>query len=132
MTLFAAMVTARMVSNMRLIDADEAIERIEKEIESINAKIEEWERNRKDREGRYDVDARIKQYKRDIISCRSDISALRSYSTVDAEPVRHGTWEEFDCDYGCTPGVGYYCSECGHAEMTKHPYCNCGAKMDGD
>lgn len=51
---------------------------------------------------------------------------------IEVEPVRHGVWEEFDCDYGGIPCVGYYCSECGHAEMTKYPYCNCGAKMDGE
>lgn len=63
------------------------------------------------------------------------LSIINNAPTVDAEPVRHGMWEEFDCDYGDyygTPSVGYYCSECGHAEITKYPYCNCGAKMDGE
>lgn len=70
-----------------------------------------------------------------ISYCKSQCQTFYDWldAPVEAEPVRHGKWEEFDCDYGdyCgMPSVGYYCSECGHAEMTKYPYCNCGAKME--
>lgn len=52
----------------------------------------------------------------------------------DAEPVRHGRWI-------CAPGemVALVCSECGQVMPFvpeylpgTPPYCNCGAKMDGD
>ena len=77
-----------MVKTMtRLIDADAAVEQIEKEIESIKVKIDEWESNRKDREGYHDVDARIAQYRRNITHCKAEIAGLKSYRTVDAVPV---------------------------------------------
>lgn len=56
---------------------------------------------------------------------------VRKASTVDAEPIRHGTWENY-------PGHAYRrCSIC-KTEWEKPKfnirsnYCpNCGAKMDG-
>lgn len=49
--------------------------------------------------------------------------------TIEAEPVRHGRWEDKphkmmdECP--C-------CSECGSFNPIKYRYCpNCGAKMDG-
>ena len=56
---------------------------------------------------------------------------LDRFATVDAEPVRHGRWEEcgqYDVfDY-------YQCSECGYFSFDGETnYCpNCGAKMDGE
>ena len=59
---------------------------------------------------------------------------------------RHGKWIEhhgqsylvspmkYD-EYGCPilqDYVWYECSECGRTESEKEPYCNCGAKMDGE
>ena len=61
-----------------------------------------------------------------------ELKRYREQPTIEADPVKHGKWEEFDCDYGGTPDIGYCCSECGHAEMKKYPYCNCGARMDGE
>ena len=52
--------------------------------------------------------------------------------TIEAEPVKHGKWEEFDCEYGGIPTKGYVCSECGRTEANKEPYCHCGARMDGE
>ena len=69
---------------MRLIDVDAEIKQIEKEIESIYAKIDEWESNRKDREGYHNVDAKIAHYRRNIIDCKIEIARLRNYPTVDA------------------------------------------------
>lgn len=113
---------------MRLIDADEAIERIEKEIEREKAKIYEWEHNRKDREGYYDVDAKIKQYRRNITYCKADIAGLRSYPTINAEPVRHGKWVKKNESSRIIK-----CTECGREKIFKENYCpNCGAKMDGE
>lgn len=57
-------------------------------------------------------------------------SIIDNLPTIEAEPVRHGKWESFDCEYWGTPDTGYTCSECGRQEFQKEPYCNCGAKMD--
>ena len=120
---------------MRLIDADEAIERIEKEIEKENAKIYEWESNRKDREGYYDVDAKIKQCRRNITYCKADITGLRSCPTVDAQPVRYGKWIKVSEFMPI-----YCCSECKERNLfdsngnnVLSDYCpKCGARMDDD
>ena len=70
------------------------------------------------------------------------LSAVRKFvnnrPAVDAEPVRHGTWEmcrkTIKMDFATLTGTYPTCSLCGHAEfgMDKStPYCpNCGAKMD--
>lgn len=58
---------------------------------------------------------------------------------VDAEPVRHGTWEmrrkTIKTDFATMTGTYPTCSLCGHAEFgvdKATPYCPyCGAKMDG-
>ena len=63
---------------------------------------------------------------------------VRNRPTVDAEPVRHGTWEmcrkTIKRDFATLTGTYPTCSLCGHAEfgMDKStPYCpHCGAKMD--
>ena len=52
--------------------------------------------------------------------------------TIEAEPVRHGKWND---DFGELPShapYGWECSYCGDIAFNKHNYCpNCGAKMDG-
>ena len=56
--------------------------------------------------------------------------AIANAPTVDAEPVRHGKWNEktyADIDGYVT---GYECSECGRFEDATEPYCHCGAKME--
>ena len=62
----------------------------------------------------------------------------------DVAPVVHGRWieEHFQSwipleynesdnpvlhDYTC-----YHCDRCGRIEKKKEPYCNCGARMDGE
>ena len=52
--------------------------------------------------------------------------------TIEAEPVRHGKWEDSDdLEYFIT--FPYRCSVCGTAGGLKFNYCpNCGAKMDGE
>ena len=48
--------------------------------------------------------------------------------TIEAEPVRHGRWENCFTQDGERAG---FCSEC-HAIRFIDPYCpNCGAKMRG-
>lgn len=59
---------------------------------------------------------------------------------VDAEPVRHGTWEmcrsTLKTDFATLTGTYPTCSLCGYVEYgvdKSTPYCpGCGAKMDGD
>lgn len=58
---------------------------------------------------------------------------------VDAEPVRHGTWEMrrkmIEGDHAMLLGIYPTCNQCGHVESDVDkttPYCPiCGAKMDG-
>lgn len=64
-----------------------------------------------------------------------DVVAL---PTADVMEVKHGQWLD-DIVEGTTVAgvdfkgvVGYKCSLCGRHEIKKEPYCNCGAKMDGE
>ena len=65
---------------------------------------------------------------------------VRNRPAVDAEPVRHGTWEmrRKTIKTGIATLTGTYptCSLCGHVEFgvdKSTPYCpNCGAKMEGE
>ena len=53
---------------------------------------------------------------------------------VDAEPVRHGTWEKRTYWIGSFGENQMVCSECGikYGFHAQYNYCpNCGAKMDG-
>lgn len=61
------------------------------------------------------------------------IDAFDNFPTIEAEPVRHGTWKH-------VLGMNSKCSECGHyfpvRDFESRPfdinYCpQCGAKMDG-
>ena len=73
---------------------------------------------------------------------RPTLKSLREFvnkrPAVDAEPVRHGTWEmcrkTIKTDFATLTGTYPTCSLCGHVEfgMDKStPYCpNCGAKMN--
>ena len=65
---------------------------------------------------------------------------LEMLPAVDAEPVRHGTWEmrrkTINTDFATLTGTYPTCSLCGYVECgvdKSTPYCpGCGAKMDGD
>lgn len=75
---------------------------------------------------------------------RPTLKSIREFITnrpiVDAEPVRHGTWEmrraTIKTDFATLTGTYPTCSLCGHAEFgvdKATPYCPyCGAKMDGE
>ena len=61
-------------------------------------------------------------------------SEIRQLPAADVAPVVHGEWvEELKVlSFGQEDKViAYKCSECGAIECEKHPYCHCGAKMDG-
>ena len=57
---------------------------------------------------------------------------------ADYEKIKHGKWlnniEKVSTPAGTTKGfaVGYKCSLCGRTEINIEPYCNCGAKMEGN
>lgn len=65
---------------------------------------------------------------------------LELLPVVEAEPVRHGTWEmrrkTLKTDFETLTGTYPTCSLCGYVECGVYkstPYCpGCGAKMDGD
>lgn len=98
---------------MRLIDADEAIRRIEA---NMRAYYEE------SNGGYYLAEAAV-----------DEIDAM---PTVDAEPVKHGKWNKRTTIAYCRNGIfidydEYLCSECQKVTEIKENYCsNCGAKMD--
>ena len=74
---------------------------------------------------------------------RPTLKSLREFianrPAVDAEPVRHGTWEmrrkTINTDFATMTGTYPTCSLCGYVEYgvdKSTPYCpGCGAKMDG-
>ena len=55
------------------------------------------------------------------------LNSIDAQPTVDAVPVVHGRWGNYD------PYLdGYRCSRCKLSHRCCTPYCpNCGAKMDG-
>ena len=64
------------------------------------------------------------------------VNTINNAPTVDAVEVVHGRWIPIIDEP--TPLrkramlSGYRCSVCGRYEKEEQPYCNCGAKMDGD
>ena len=74
---------------------------------------------------------------------RPTLQSIREFvnnrPAVDAEPVRHGTWEmrrtALQTDHATLIGTYPTCNQCGHVESAVNkttPYCPiCGAKMDG-
>ena len=64
-----------------------------------------------------------------------DIEDVDAIPAADVAPVRHGKWEPVLEGVWNLPTpvlVGWRCSQCGRTEQEKEPYCNCGAKMDGE
>lgn len=65
---------------------------------------------------------------------------VQALPTVEAEPVRRGTWEmcraTLNTGFATMAGTYPTCSLCGYVEFgvdKSTPYCpGCGAKMDGD
>lgn len=62
---------------------------------------------------------------------------IKAAPTIEAEPVRHGRWDEIYCfsEHGI-PMAQYECTNCGHDIERQRgvvpPYCEfCGARMDG-
>lgn len=61
---------------------------------------------------------------------------IEKLPAADVVPVVHGVWIEEEKKiefYGCIDKQTFYkCSLCGRYEEKQEPYCNCGAKMDGE
>lgn len=57
---------------------------------------------------------------------------IRKMPAADVAPVVHARWITRGDKGIISMTHPYMCSRCGRVEMDKEPYCNCGAKMDGD
>ena len=72
------------------------------------------------------------------INLMDAIGEIERVPAVEAEPVRHGTWEmrraTLKTDFATLTGTYPTCNLCGHVESAVDkttPYCPiCGAKMD--
>ena len=54
----------------------------------------------------------------------TEIAYKNGYEQGKRDAVKHGRWiDKVTC---------YVCSLCGRVERLQEPYCNCGARMDGD
>lgn len=64
------------------------------------------------------------------------LNLIDEMSTSDVVEVKHGYWIPIDIEqefFGCIDEATIYkCSLCGRYEDKQEPYCNCGARMDGD
>lgn len=57
------------------------------------------------------------------------LDEIEAIPTIEAQPVKHGTWIRRPDDWFCP----YSCSACGEKSDGRYKYCpECGAKMDGD
>ena len=75
-------------------------------------------------------------------TCDGHVPRCKHFMDKDEHPkLKHGRWEPhyetFDADMsvgilGGNYQTGWQCSVCGRYEPSKEPYCNCGARMDGD
>ena len=50
----------------------------------------------------------------------------------DVAPVVHGRWIDRSDKGVISMTHPYVCNRCGRVEMLKEPYCNCGARMEGE
>lgn len=65
----------------------------------------------------------------DMVEAGAVRTIIDDAPTVDAEPVRHGTWIRLGGNFRDKDIIYYKCSECGRQEWKQEPYCHCGAKM---
>lgn len=63
---------------------------------------------------------------------RHFIKMVLDQPAADVAPVVHGEWILDKDMYELLECIVYSCSVCGRLEGKQEPYCNCGAKMDGD
>ena len=60
------------------------------------------------------------------------ISIVNEVPAADVAPVVHGRWIDRSDKGVISMTHPYVCNRCGRVEMLKEPYCNCGARMDGE
>ena len=65
----------------------------------------------------------------ELRGARKIIDRIEAAPTADVVEVKHGRWIPVKLTRRTTE---YKCSICGRWERTEQPYCNCGAKMDGE
>ena len=61
---------------------------------------------------------------------------IMNFPAADVAPVVHAYWiktaNTWTHDYQEASRQLYRCSKCGRIATAQEPFCNCGAKMDGD
>lgn len=60
------------------------------------------------------------------------IDLVEKQPAADVVPVVHGRWIDRSDKGVISLTHPYVCNRCGRVEMLKEPYCNCGARMDGE
>lgn len=70
------------VIKMRLIDADAEIKKIKEEINRSYKAIDRWRSRRMPGSSLYDIDAKVRQIKSNIVDCKREIRMLKSYATA--------------------------------------------------
>lgn len=60
------------------------------------------------------------------------LSCIEKIPAADVAPVVHARWITRSDKGIISMTHPYLCSRCWRIEMNKEPYCNCGAKMDGE
>ena len=97
---------------MRLIDADDLVEKLQREAKAIR-------KMHPDRIGKIMSET--------CMAIAEAIIMSEERPAEELESVRHGRWIRIDDTF-----VRYKCSECGSIESHDgFEYCHCGAKMDG-
>lgn len=67
-----------------------------------------------------------------LINTGSVFRPINRQPAADVAPVVHARWITRSDKGVISMTHPYMCSRCWRVEMNKEPYCNCGAKMDGD
>ena len=105
--------------NMRLIDATDLVRRVLVERDKIRTEVVE----------RYSfgVPTPDRHGQAMLGGIRKALREIETSPTVDAEPVRHGMWEDDNYIWKCNLCHKYLMIEQGDADMNYCP--NCGAKL---
>ena len=70
-----------------------------------------------------------------IVGMERARDCVENAETADVAPVVHAKWEpvtEGAWNLQTPICIGWSCPLCGRYEQYKEPYCNCGARMDGE
>ena len=75
---------------MRLIDADAEIKKIEEEIQHTEKIIEQWRSRKIPSKNLYDIDKNIRKLERNITDCKIEIRILKNYTTETWKKTEKG------------------------------------------